>query len=378
MVTEKTAPRWVKVIGGAAFLTTLAAVSSYNILPSLKEHQWGTAAVQIVLTGLLAIIPFIPGWSAKARFWLALVFMIGNGYFAYEVAKHRHDDERATIRLRNAKIDERTAKKEELKTLGKIEAADDSQVAIAQANADGADKDKTAAWASVDTARAQLAACGKYCRLTSKQVERLEETARGKDTAADSAHAELKRLSSLRTLTKRADCIEARIDEINKEIPENEKRVEDASADPSWSDKAEAVFTALLIELANCIAPGAFFKVIILAFSGLLLSSAPNAGAEPVQAQSGPRGPRTKKAPSPRKVSTGGPKLVQSGNVINMDQSRAVQNQRSMVMLERSKMVHDPRFSGLGQREIADQLGWSKTMVQRALSYKPGPIHDVA
>ena len=71
-------------------MAMLLAISSYNVVPTLRcaadgdVAAIGLAAVQIAFTIILAVIPFVPGWGADTRKYLALVFMLGNGYFAFE------------------------------------------------------------------------------------------------------------------------------------------------------------------------------------------------------------------------------------------------------------------------------------------------------
>jgi len=138
----------LKVKAGAAAGAMLLAISSYNVLPTLNRAfhgevaAIGLAVVQIAFTVILAIIPFVPGWDAKTRFWLTVAFMLVNGYFAYENAGHRHDSERTAHNQHEAMIAELKAKQSALEALGQFTATDDSQIEIAQNAANSVDADK--------------------------------------------------------------------------------------------------------------------------------------------------------------------------------------------------------------------------------------------
>jgi hypothetical protein len=77
------APFWVKAAASVASVAMLLAISSYNVVPTLRRAadgdtaSIGLAAVQIAFTIILAVIPFVPGWSAETRKLLTLAFMIG-------------------------------------------------------------------------------------------------------------------------------------------------------------------------------------------------------------------------------------------------------------------------------------------------------------
>lgn len=98
------APFWVKAAASLASVAMLLAISSYNVVPTLRRAAGGDvasiglAAVQIAFTIILAVIPFVPGWSADTRKVLTLAFMLGNGYLS-EAEIVDVDDERARTRL---------------------------------------------------------------------------------------------------------------------------------------------------------------------------------------------------------------------------------------------------------------------------------------
>ena len=100
-----------------ASVAMLLAISSYNVVPTLRRAadgdtaSIGLAAVQIAFTIILAVIPFVPGWSAETRKLLTLAFMIENGYFACEIAGHRHDGGRTAHNQHQAIVDELTRRK---------------------------------------------------------------------------------------------------------------------------------------------------------------------------------------------------------------------------------------------------------------------------
>ena len=127
-------------------------------------------------------------------------------------------------------------------------------------------------------------------------------------------------------------------------------------------DQNYEIVLVLAYELLAAMIPGIAFRTIM-----------GDAKPVPVVQEHEPE-TRTSNTPSPpRKTRTAsrGPKSagpVQGGaTVINMDRSKVVQPGRFKDISERAKVVQ--QFSGLSQRKIAGQLGWSKTMVQRALAF---------
>jgi hypothetical protein len=261
------APLWVKTAASLASVAMLLAISSYNVVPTIRRAAdgevaaIGLAAVQIAFTIILAVIPFVPGWTADTRKVLTLAFMVGNGYFAFEIAGHRHDGERTATNQHNAIVKELGEKQEALKALGNFKPADDYEVAYAENAAKVADADKAAARASVIDAKAKLAECERRCGALENEVKRLESEAKQKNADAKAAHDELKRLSGLRTLTKQAAPISARIDELQKQV-DGEKFVSVTGSNTETGRTIEALLIALLIELGNRFGPEAIFKFI--------------------------------------------------------------------------------------------------------------------
>src|SRR5271157_5465727 len=274
----------LKVRAGMAAGAMLLAISSYNVLPTLNRAihgevaAIGLAVVQIAFTVILAIIPFVPGWDAGTRRWLTVAFMLVNGYFAYENAGHRHDGERTANKQHEAIVAELAAKQDALKKLGDFTVTEDSQIEIARKNADTADADKTVAKTSVNAARTQLAGgCDtpKKCKVIEDEVKRAEAEAKQKDEDARKAHEELQRLSGWRTLTKKAEPINTRVDELQRAL-DQEHVVSDTSSKSEAVRTIEALFIAAVIELGNRFGPEGIFKFIFFA-SGvpLFLSAAP-------------------------------------------------------------------------------------------------------
>ena len=109
----------------------------------------------------------------------------------------------------------------------------------------------------------------------------LEREAKQKDEDAKKAHETLQRLSGWRTLTTKAEPINARIDELQRKLGE-EHVVSDTSPNSETLRTIEALFFAAVIELGNRFGPEAIFKFIFFAAGvPLLLSSAPGADIEP-------------------------------------------------------------------------------------------------
>ena len=271
VMTEKTkGPFLVKASASLASLAMLLAISSYNVVPTLRRAAdgdvaaIGLAAVQIAFTIILAVIPFVPGWSADTRRLLTLAFMIGNGYFAFEISGHRHDGERTAQNQHQAIVDELTAKKAELQRLGAFTVTDDYQVTYAENAAKVAEADKAAARTSVKTEKDKLPECERKCGTLEREIQRLEGEAKQKDAEAKAAHDELQKLSGWRTLTKQAAPISARIDELQVKL-DNEQYVTETGSSTETGRTIEALLIALLIELGNRFGPEALFKFIFFA-----------------------------------------------------------------------------------------------------------------
>ena len=194
---------WAKAVASVASVAMLLAISSYNVAPTLRRAAdgdaaaIGLAAVQIAFTIILAVIPFVPDWSSDTRKLLTLAFMLGNGYFAYEIAGHRHDGERTAHNQHDAIVAELNEKRAELKRLRDFTPTDDNQVVFAQDAAKYADADKAAAQASLNAAKARLSTCERRCSSLEKEVQALEVKATQKETDAKAAHDELQKLFRL-------------------------------------------------------------------------------------------------------------------------------------------------------------------------------------
>ena len=157
-----------------------------------------------------------------------------------------------------------TAKQAELKKLGDFKPTDDYEVVYAEDAAKAADADKAAARASVNAEKAKLPECERRCGTLEKEIQRLEGEAKQKEVDAKAAHDKLEKLSGLRTLTKQAAPISARIDELQKQL-EGEKFVSDTGTNSATGRTIEALLIALLIELGNRFGPEAIFKFIFFA-----------------------------------------------------------------------------------------------------------------
>ena len=274
-----------KTWAGAAAVAMLLAISSANLVPTLirvcngDKPAIGQFVVQIALTVILAIIPFVPCWDAELRKQLTIAFMLGNGWFAFQNAEHWHDGERTAHNQREIWSSELGKKQTAKDKLGTFTPTDDSQVAAAQKTADEADADKARARTSADTAKAKFAACEKGCTKLDQEVKRLETEAKQRDAGAKTAHDELQKLSGWRTLTNQAAPINARIDVLNEKLG-SEKFVADTGSDSDIFQKAEALFIAFLIELGNRYGPQGIFVFIM----GLAAAS-PSKAAEPEPAR---------------------------------------------------------------------------------------------
>ena len=269
-------PFWVKASASTASLAMLLAISSYNVVPTIRRAidgdvpAIGLAAVQISFTIILAVIPFVPGWSTDTRKLLTLAFMLGNGWFAYEIAGHRHDGERTANNQHNAIQAELNDKKDERSRLGDFKATDDYEVVFAQDAVRAADLSASAAHTSVNAASTQLATCVKRCTALIGEVKRLDGEAKQKDSEARTAHDELQRISGLRTLTAKAAPINARIDKLQKKLNE-EQFVSDTASTSETARTFEAALIAILIELGNRFGPEAIFKFLFFAAGVSLL-----------------------------------------------------------------------------------------------------------
>jgi hypothetical protein len=271
------APFWAKAVGGVAWTAALLAISSYNIVPTLHrvsegndKGALGLAAVQIAFAIFLAIIPFVPGWDAKTRRWLTIAFMITNGWFAFEIAGHRHDNERTANNQHMTRDAELTGKQKELKNLGDFKPADEFEVTYAQNAAAVADTEKAAARKAVNDFKAKFAECKTNCGRLRQEATRLDGEATQKDMAATTAHKEFQEISNRRNLTNQATPIKARIAELQKQILE-EKSVTDTSSNSEARNTIEAIGIAGMIECGNRFIPKGVFRFILFLGASLAL-----------------------------------------------------------------------------------------------------------
>jgi predicted DNA-binding protein (UPF0251 family) len=398
--TQRKAPFWLKASASMASLTMLLAISSYNVVPTLGRAidgdvaAIGLAAVQISFTVILAVIPFVPGWSADTRTYLTSAFMLGNGWFAYEIAGHRHDGERTAQKHHRAWTTELQTKTGALIKLGPFTPTDDSQVGAAQNAANTADTDKTTAWTSVNTARAKFVECKKGCKKLEQEVQRLEPEAKQKDEDARKSREDLQKLSGWRTLTKTAEPIQARIDSLNEKLA-GEQFVSDTSSTSETGRTIEALLIAILIELGNRFGPEAIFKFLFFAAgASLLLSSPAKEGAEEKSEHQAAPVPSIP-LPAVPHVAVAEPAPGASGAELAADnpaplppqppRNRAVSKLKLSVVhggpgatvIPFKKPVRDSEVlrllsSGKTQREVAERVGISTRTVKRIVASKRG------
>lgn len=342
---------WGKPTGGSAAIAMLAAVSSVNIWPSLKSGNYHMALVQVALTIGVAISSYVPVLDPVARNRIVIAFMVINGWFAFQGAEQLRDGDAEAHRQYVAWAQEldgkdgKGGKRGELAKLGDFQPAKQSQVDDARSNANTADKEKATADASANTARTKFNDCKIGCNKDKlkKEAERLEAVAAQKDTDAKTAHNNLEQLSSRLTLTEQAAPIKTRIAELEKAMTDHPDKGEDSNG--RWIfQEIFAAFLALVIELANRYLPAAAFRF-IMRLAAIPETEVEAAVHEPVEPSPRARAPK--------------PKPVQ-GIVISME--------------DRAKVVRSERFKGMSEQQIANTLGWTKSMVHRARHYHE-PVH---
>ena len=264
-----TAPAWAKIVAGVMALAALAAVSSFNVGPSFARGANWLAVTQIMFATFLAAIPFVYGWDAKTKIFLTVVFMLGGGLFAFENSLHRHDGEKTVNGQHAARVAERDTKKASREALGKVEPTSEFQIEAAK-----------------------------------KAVEIAEKNKYGVKAAQD----KLQEISALLSRAKEAEKLDARIDELEKELGKD-KYVSDTSSSEAV-ETAKSAWNAFLIELGNRFIPEAFFKVSLAALALLFPAKPATQGMEmEISSESAPTPPR-KRAKS---AGTGNAKPVGNG-----------------------------------------------------------------
>jgi hypothetical protein len=354
---------------GAASVAMLAAVSSVNIWPSLKSHNYHLALVQIALTITVAISRHIPVFDPDTRNRIVIAFMVINGWFAFQGAEQLRDGDAEAHRQYVAWAQEldgkdgKSGKRGELTKLGEFTPTEESQVKDARNVANAADTEKGTTGASANTARTRFNDCKVGCNKDKlkKEAERLEGVAAQKDTDAKTAHNKLEQLSGWRTLTEQAAPIKARITELEKNLSDHPDKGE-VSTERWLLQEMFALFLAGVIELANRYAPATIFRFIMEqseTSETQPLGARRKAEPEPARTQEMPGKP----APSRRK-STGNA----TGNVVRKSAGNATGN---VVQLFRQRptaaQIRAMISTGKSKPEIAAHFRYSERQIRNIL-----------
>ena len=221
-----------------------------NAWPNLEaalqgDHKAAAVAfVQFTFAFIIAISAVASAQEKGAQV-AVLVFMLVNGYFAYDASSHRHDEAHTTLSRKNLLTEQRNTNKAKLTELGQFEHVTADQVAEAKRKRDDAEEAKDC-WA-----------CSRATRSARAQ-------------AAKDAQAALDRLLPLRTKTEQADKLEeavtAGVAELKtlKETGDSDNSL--ASMAGANAEKLKTVITLLLalgIELANKYGPYWTFRFLI-------------------------------------------------------------------------------------------------------------------
>ncbi len=234
--------RFVAFLGAAAVYGALATMNAWpNIDAAMHGGEGATKAaamafVQYVFAFIVAISS-VASAHEKGGQVAVLVFMLVNGYFAYDASSHRHDEAHTIISRKaivEAELNANTAKR---KALGDFERVSEKQVKEAEHKRDAAEAAKDC-WT-----------CSKATRKT-------------RDKAAKDAQDALDRLLPLRTKTEDANSLDKAIVAANAELKtfkatgdSDNNLASMAGGNAATLSTALTLLIALGIELANKYGP---------------------------------------------------------------------------------------------------------------------------
>jgi hypothetical protein len=239
--------RFPAFLGGTVVYIALATMNAWPNLDAAMHGDTKAAAMAFVQFTFAFIVAISPVASAHEKGGQAavLVFMLVNGYFAYDAASHRHDEARTTI-SRRAVIEAELADNEKKRSkLGDFEHVSQKQVEDA-------------------THKRDVAEASKDCWTCSRA------TRKARDQAAKDAQAALDRLMPLRTKTEDADNLDKSIVLARAELKSLKATGDsDDSLAKLAGGNAQTITTALTlllalgIELANKYGPFWTFRFLI-------------------------------------------------------------------------------------------------------------------
>jgi hypothetical protein len=239
--------RFSAFLGGAVVYVALATMNAWPNLDAALQGDHKAAAIAFVQYTFAFIVAISSVASAheKGGQVAVIVFMLVNGYFAYDASSHRHDEAHTTI-SRKAIVEAELAENEKKRAkLGEFERVSGKQVEDAEHKRDVAEEAKDC-WT-----------CSKATRAARAQ-------------AAKDAQAGLDRLMPLRTRTEEADNLDKAIVSARAELKAFKATGDSDNSLASMAGANAATLTtsitlllALGIELANKYGPYWTFRFLI-------------------------------------------------------------------------------------------------------------------
>jgi hypothetical protein len=250
ITTEQGSPRGIRFVAFAGGAVVYIALATMNAWPNLDAAMHGDtkaaamAMVQYVFAFIIAISS-VASAHEKGGQAAVIVFMLVNGYFAYDASSHRHDEAKTTS-SRKAILDaELTDNEAKRRKLGEFDRVSGEQVEAVERK--------------LSTAH-QAANCTVCYRSTMRAGEK----------AAKDAQGELDRLMPLRTKTVDADNLDKAITQARAELKALKATGDSDNSLASMAGTNAATLTtgitlllALGIELANKYGPYWTFRFVM-------------------------------------------------------------------------------------------------------------------
>jgi hypothetical protein len=239
--------RFVAFLGATAVYVALATMNAWPNLDAAMHGDTEAAAMCFVQYTFAFIVAISSVASAHEKGGQAavVVFMLVNGYFAYDASSHRHDEVRTTL-SRKAIVEAELAENEKKRAkLGDFEYVSEKQVKDAEHKRD-------------------VAEAAKDCWTCSRTTQR------ARAQAAKDAQAALDHLMPLRTKSEQADNLDTAIGTANAELKSlktsgdsDDSLAKLAGGNAQTITTALTILLALGIELANKYGPYWTFRFLV-------------------------------------------------------------------------------------------------------------------